>query len=144
VTADQVLVVRRTIKASPQRLFDAWTQPRQLCAWWGPRPVRCASAEVDLRIGGRYRIVNALPDGGTVTIEGEFRAIDSPHELVYTWRIDDDAGALSLVTVRFEPQGRATEVIVIHEQIASPVVRESHQKGWLGCLDGLEGYVSEG
>ncbi len=57
------LVVRRTIKAGPERVFEAWTRPELLLAWWGPRPVRCSGAEVDLRVGGRYRIDNQLPDG---------------------------------------------------------------------------------
>lgn len=63
-----VLVVRRTIRASAERIFDAWTQPEHLMAWWGPKPVTCSSAGVDLRTGGKYRIVNALPDGNAVTI----------------------------------------------------------------------------
>jgi len=66
------LVTRRTIRASVARLFEAWTQPDKLCAWWGPSPVTCSGAEVDLRVGGRYRIANALPDGKTLIIEGEF------------------------------------------------------------------------
>jgi glutathione S-transferase len=140
-----VLVVRRTIRAQAARIFDAWTQPEQLRAWWGPRPVTCSGAEVDLRVGGRFRIDNALPDGTTVTIEGEFRAIEPPHRLVYTWRMGTGPGAEnSLVTVRFEPRGDATEVVVVHEQLASEVVRESHEKGWDGCLDGLERYAADG
>jgi len=59
-----------------------------------------------------------------------------PHRLVYTWRAGDDQ--VSRVTVRFEPRGDATEVIVIHEQIPNEAVRESHEGGWKGCLDGLE------
>jgi uncharacterized protein YndB with AHSA1/START domain len=132
------LVARRTIRASVERVFDAWTDPVQLRAWWGPRPVTCSGAEVDLRTGGRYRIVNALPDGGTLTIHGEFRLVEAPHRLVYTWCIGDDPKETSLVSVRFEPRGDATEVIVVHEDIAAEPVRDSHEKGWSGCLDGLE------
>jgi len=136
------LVTRRTIRASAVRLFDAWTQPEQLRAWWGPRPVTCSGAEVDLRVGGRYRIDNALPDGKTLTIEGEFQVVEAPHRLVYTWRAGDDQA--SLVTVRFEPRGDATEVIVIHEQIPNETVRESHEGGWKGCLEGLERHFAAG
>jgi uncharacterized protein YndB with AHSA1/START domain len=134
------LVARRRIRAKAARVFGAWTQPEQLRAWWGPRPVTCADAEVDLRVGGRYRIVNALPDGSRVTIDGEFRVVDAPHKLVYTWRIDDGTVGASLVTVRFEPFGDETEVIVVHEDISTEAVRESHESGWRGCLNGLELY----
>lgn len=66
------LVVRRTIHASAERLFEAWTQPICLKEWWGPDNVRCVDAEVDLRVGGGYRIANQFPDGKLVWIVGEF------------------------------------------------------------------------
>lgn len=133
-----VLVVRRTIRASAERIFAAWTQPEQLCAWWGPRPVTCCAAEVDLRVGGRYRIVNLLPDGTKLPIEGAFEHVDPPHKLVYTWHMGHELAESSRVTVRFEARGEATEVIVVHEQIPTAGVRDSHEQGWEGCLDGLE------
>jgi uncharacterized protein YndB with AHSA1/START domain len=136
------LVTRRTIRASAARLFDAWTQPEQLRAWWGPRPVTCSGAEVDLRVGGRYWIANALPDGTILAIEGEFQVVEPPHKLVYTWRAGDDQA--SRVTVRFEPRGDVTEVIVVHEQIPSERIRDSHERGWIGCLDGLERHLAVG
>jgi uncharacterized protein YndB with AHSA1/START domain len=142
VSEGLVLVTRRTIRAPAARLFDAWTQPDQLRAWWGPRPVTCSGAEVDLRAGGRYRIDNLLPDGRTLIIEGEFHVVEPPHKLVYTWRAGEDQ--VSRVTVRFEPRGDATEVIVLHEQIADERVRESHEGGWKGCLDGLERHFIDG
>jgi uncharacterized protein YndB with AHSA1/START domain len=130
------LVTRRTIRASAARLFDAWTEPEQLRAWWGPRPVTCSGVQIDLRVGGRYQIANALPDGTTFMIEGEFELVEPPHKLVYTWRAGEDRA--SRVTVRFEPRGDATEVIVIHEHIPNESIRQSHLGGWDGCLDGLE------
>ncbi|HEY1690810.1 MAG TPA: SRPBCC domain-containing protein [Polyangiaceae bacterium] len=136
------LVVRRTIRANPERLFQAWTDPEELVAWWGPRPVTCSRAEVDLRVGGHYRIDNLLPDGGKIAIVGEFRVVDAPRRLVYTWSMGADER--SLVTVRFEPRGAdATEVIVVHEEIPSEGVRDSHEQGWNGCLDGLERHAGE-
>ncbi len=137
-----VLVVRRTIRANPERIFDAWTRPEHLRVWWGPRPVTCSNAEVDLRVGGAYRIDNALPDGKTVVIEGGFQRIERPHLLVYTWRMGESPS--SLVTVRFERRGDATEVIVIHENVPSETARESHREGWNGCLDGLAAFFVSG
>jgi uncharacterized protein YndB with AHSA1/START domain len=138
MAAAVALVVRRTIRASAERVFEAWTRPELLRAWWGPRPVTCSAAEVDLRVGGRYRIVNALPDGNSLAIVGEFRVVEAPRRLVYTWRMGEASQETSLVTVRFEARGAATEVVVVHEEIPSEPVRDSHEKGWDGCLDGLE------
>ncbi len=137
-----VLVVRRTIRASRERLFDAWTQPEQLKRWWGPKSVVCSDAQVDLKVGGSYRIANRFPDGNVVSISGEFEAVERPHLLVYTWRVGSEAGAAERVSVTFETRGDATEVIVTHERIASAAIRDMHEQGWVGCLDGLAQYLA--
>lgn len=135
------LVVRRIIRATPQRLFDAWTVPEQLRQWWGPQSVVCIDAAVDLRVGGEYRIANQFPDGKVLWISGEFEAIERPRRLVYTWRVSSAAGQFERVSVNFEAQGQSTEVIVTHEHVSSAQLRDLHEQGWGGCLDGLVRYV---
>jgi uncharacterized protein YndB with AHSA1/START domain len=136
------LAVRKIIQATPEKLFTAWTQPEQLKKWWGPASVICVDAEVDLRIGGRYRIGNQLPDGTILWITGEFQVIEPPHKLVYTWRMGPEAQPAELVTVSFEPRpAGATEVIVVHERIPDKTARDTHEQGWVGCLDGLAKYL---
>ena len=135
------LVLRRLIRATPERLFEAWTEPTQLQSWWGPEGVTCERAEVDLRVGGRYRIGNAFPDGSVVVLMGEFEVIERPNRLTYTWRIDGSAGDSERVTVRFEPRDGATEVIVTHERIPDEMMRDQHRRGWEGCLEGLVRFV---
>jgi uncharacterized protein YndB with AHSA1/START domain len=149
--SDITLVVRRTIRATPERLFAAWTEPEQLRQWWGPQNVRCPTAEIDLRVGGRYRLANEFPDGSVWWVSGIFEAVRPPSLLVYSWELA--AGALTpggprppeqgaeRVTVRFEPRGAATEVIVQHERIGDETARVSHEQGWFGCLDGLVALV---
>jgi uncharacterized protein YndB with AHSA1/START domain len=135
------LEVRRVIRATADRIFEAWTQPAHLREWWGPRDVTCVDAQVDLRVGGRYRIANRYPDGRIVCIVGEFEVITPPHELVYTWRLESDAQPAERVRVRFEPRADGTEVIVVHERIIDPTVRDRHREGWHGCLEGLAEYL---
>ena len=132
------LVTRRLIHAPTQRLFDAWTTPEHLLRWWGPRNVTCIAAEVDLRVGGAYRLGNRFEDGRVSWVSGRFEEIAPPHRLVYTWNLEGDPRPPELVTVRFESRGAATEVIVVHERIATPTLRDGHAAGWLGCLEGLE------
>lgn len=134
--------MRRIISATPERLFDAWTRPEKLRQWWGPESVTCTAAEVDLRVGGLYRIANQFPDGTTTWISGQFEHIDRPHKLVYTWRIGADTGAPERVTVLFESCAGGTEVVVTHERIADVLMRERHAQGWRGCLDGLKTYLA--
>lgn len=140
--ANVTLVVRRTIHARPEEVFAAWTEPVQLKRWWGPRPVICVDAEVDLRVGGHYRIANQFPDGTLLWISGEFEVVDPPYRLVYSWRVGSDPQYSERVTVKFEPQGDATEVTVVHECILNATARDRHQAGWSGCLDGLYTYLS--
>src|ERR1700693_1126996 len=132
-----VLVVHKNIQAPPERLFQAWTQPAQLRHWWGPEGVACIGAEVDLRVGGRYRIVNRLADGKVLWINGEFLSIEAPYKLVYTWALESVAGQTETVTVQFRSQGEATEVIVTHQGIPTVPIRQRHEHGWDGCLGGL-------
>jgi uncharacterized protein YndB with AHSA1/START domain len=142
MTRSLSLVVRRTILATPERLFDAWTQPEQLIKWWGPSGASCPHADIDLRVGGSYRITNLFATHETLHISGEFQVIERPNKLVYTWRIEESEGPAELVTVLFEERGGGTELIVIHERIDNIQMRERHEAGWHACIDGLVAYVS--
>ena len=137
------LEVRRLIRAPGERIFAAWTQPDQLRRWWGPPGVRCVDASVNLSVGGAYRIVNELPDGSRMTIFGEFTLISPPRLLAYTWSTDPHNPAREQVTVRFEPQGVNTEIVIVHELITDPSILEQHRYGWEGCLDGMQEYLTE-
>jgi uncharacterized protein YndB with AHSA1/START domain len=136
------LVARRLIRAPVQRVFAAWTEPERLKLWWGPEAVTCPEAEVDLRVGGAYRLANLLPDGRVIWVSGEFLEVEPPRKLVYTWLVGDPSAAAerTRVTVRFEPRESATEVIVVHELIASEGFRDRTSSGWDGCLASLAEY----
>jgi uncharacterized protein YndB with AHSA1/START domain len=130
------LVVRKTIRATPERLFDAWTQPTQLRQWWGPQDVECVDAQIDLRVGGHYRIANRFRDGRLVWISGQFEVIDPPHRLEYTWRLEPQT-TWERVSVRFERSRGGTDVVVTHDRIADERTRDTHERGWRECLDDL-------
>jgi uncharacterized protein YndB with AHSA1/START domain len=141
------LVIERTIPASPRRVYDAWTDPQQLMQWWGPPGVSCPVAEVDLRVGGRYRIANGLPDGRVVWIVGEFREVVDGERLVYSWHMETDGVATSddsTVTVEFIAEGDGTKLRIVHERLVDEAVRNEHAMGWEGCLDGLVAHVARG
>lgn len=148
--AERRVIVRRRIRSSPEQLFEAWTCREALLQWWGPRGVECTGAEVDLRVGGSYLLENRLPGGQMVTIRGVFERIEAGRELVFTWSVRKDGGPASpfeRVTVQFVPSSPAateTEVTVIHDRIPTLSTAEEHQLGWIGCLEGLDGYVSSG
>ena len=78
--ADQraaTLEIRRLVPAARERVFDAWTQAKELDRWSAPAPMT-PRAEVDLRVGGRYRIVMRDPDGVERSVGGVYRVIERP------------------------------------------------------------------
>lgn len=145
MTADQCtpLVVRRIVKASRERVFAVWTDPRHLLKWWGPKGVQCVDPAVDLRVGGSYRIGNQLPDGSTLWIAGEYEEISPPEKLIFSWRVEGRKSPPQQVIVELieRNEGRETEVVVIHKRIPDQATYEDHLAGWIGCLDGLCEYM---
>ena len=132
------LITQRTVRATPEALFRAWTTPEILQTWWGPAGVECCGVEIDLRVGGAYRIGNRTPDGSVVWIAGVFEAVTPPHGLVFTWSVGGDAGAaVERVAVTFTACEAGTRVVVRHDRIPDAQTRDSHEAGWTGCLDGL-------
>lgn len=139
----EILKVRRFVAASPDRVFQAWTDSDEMKKWWGPNGVTCLSVEVDLRIGGQYRIENRLPDGSVLWISGKFEVIEKPHLLIYTWIVENTSPTTERIEVQFKQHGSGTNVIIIHDRIATKVLSERHQQGWIGCLEGLAEYLIE-
>jgi uncharacterized protein YndB with AHSA1/START domain len=95
------------------------------------------TAQVDLRVGGRYRIVMRGPDGDDKIVGGVYRVIERPSRLVYTWKWEESAMADSVVTIEFHERGKATEVVLRHEGLSDPESRGRHEHGWKACLDNL-------
>ena len=134
--AEATLEIRRTVPAPRERVFDAWTQATELNRWSAPSPMK-STAEVDLRVGGRYRLVMRSPDGIERRVSGVYRTIDRPSKLVYTWRWEESPMPDSIVTVEFHERGKETEVVLRHEGLTDAESRARHEHGWNGCLDNL-------
>ena len=135
----ETLRLSRFIPAPPDRVFNAWTDPDEMRKWWGPQGVNCLAVEIDLRVGGQYRIANELPDKSVLWISGEFEAIKKPHRLTYTWIVENEKPTKERVDVQFERQDVGTRVTITHERISTKALKEQHHHGWMGCMDGLVG-----
>lgn len=132
------LTLTRLIRAPREAVFAAWTEPELLKQWWGPGPVTCPEAHVDLREGGAYRIANLEADGSITWISGHFERVQAPEELVYTWNVSILPAGATLVRVKFLLHPQGTELMLVHERFAVEAVRDMHLQGWGGCLDKLE------
>jgi uncharacterized protein YndB with AHSA1/START domain len=134
--------LERTFAAAPEQVFDAWTSPAVLERWWAAAPTWTSpGCEVDLREGGRYLLRMRDEDGELHVVGGEYREVDRPRRLVYTWCWEGEDGPhpghVSLVTVEFHAQGEQTTVVLEHSGLASLESREGHGEGWNACLDNL-------
>ena len=139
------LIIRRTINAPRERVFNAWTQPEHLKSWWRANPAWSTEiAEVDLRVGGKYRLGMRDPEKeGPHVCYGEFREVDPPNKVVYTWSWEPpemDVG-VTLVTVEFREKGDATELVLTHEKFPTAEAASEHSKGWTGCIEVFVGFV---
>ena len=143
-SANNVLV-RRTFPATPEQLFAAWTDPALLAQWWGPPGTKINSVEVDLRVGGSYRIGLAHADDRVFFVRGIYEEIQPPQKLVFTWRWerpDMDIGE-SRVTLEFQKKGQSTEILLTHAQLPDEAARSAHKEGWIGILDNLNKVLVE-
>jgi len=130
------LQVRRSFKASPERLFEAWTAPEELKRWHAPAPAVVSLVEIDARAGGRYRIHMRDPEGREFHVSGEYRVVDRPRRLVFTWKWEHE-DITTQVTLEFKPQGSGTELVLTHEGLPSEASKGRHEHGWNGIFDKL-------
>ena len=134
------LELRRTLDATPERVFRAWTDLNQLRRWWGPGGFTLPEAEQDLRVGGAYRFGMRGPDGVTRWLRGEYREIRPPERLVFTWNWEADGDAAeTVVSVQLFARGRQTEIVVTHGPFLTASSRDGHNLGWISTLDRLPG-----
>jgi uncharacterized protein YndB with AHSA1/START domain len=139
------LTLNRSYPVSPEKVWRAWTDPEAVKQWWGPGPGEPVSlAELDVRAGGRFRIVFGGPDGKAHECAGVYREVVPNRKLAFTWTWPNSTpGRESLVTVTFKAAGRGTELVFRHEQFFDEKVRDDHERGWSGSLDKLERFLQD-
>ena len=79
------IVITRVYNVSPQRLWDAWTQPDQLAQWWGKRGWNAIpeSIVLDVRPGGTFRVTTVDATGEEMTSEGTYETVEPPHRISF-------------------------------------------------------------
>jgi uncharacterized protein YndB with AHSA1/START domain len=133
-----VVRIERTFAAAAEEVFDAWTSPEVMRRWFHcEADWTTPEAEVDLRLGGRVRIVMQRPDGTTAEAHGEYTLIDRPHRLVMTWTFADEPANEQLLELTFTESAGSTNVLLVNSRISRGDRRDSQDRGWHGCLDQL-------
>jgi uncharacterized protein YndB with AHSA1/START domain len=144
VTADresgETLVVRRFIPVPRERVFAAWLDPASLAAWMRPAGTTDVTAEVDPRVGGKFRIVMVqVPAQFEHT--GEYLVIEPPRRLSFTWISRATDHRPTTVTIELFERKGGTELVLTHRQLPSSQI-ESHRSGWSDIMRELQGRFS--
>ncbi len=140
------LTITREYAAPPERVWRAWTDPQALKQWWATSGNdRTSLVELDVRVGGRYRICFGGADGNDHEAAGTYQEVVKPRKLVFTWSWPRTTPErVSLVTILFNAKGTGTELVFKHEQVADETARDNHKRGWTGLLEKLAEFVEAG
>lgn len=128
------LVVRKQMAASCEEVFDAWTDPMSLMEIMKPGSVQRVDAEVDARVGGKYRI-DMIGASDITRHTGEYLIIDRPRLLKFTWISKYTDNRPSVVTIELTPRGAAQcEIVLTHTGLPQDQVKQ-HIQGWSFIVD---------
>jgi uncharacterized protein YndB with AHSA1/START domain len=132
--SERELVVTRTFNGPARIVFEAWTRPELLQRWWAPKSTGMSllSCEMDVRVGGRYRLVFSHGASKPVAFFGTYIEVTPHSRLVWT-NEESDQGAVTTVT--FEEKDGKT-LLVMHEIYPSKEALES-------AIAGMEGGMRE-
>jgi glutathione S-transferase len=138
------LVLTRHFKASPARVFAAFTEKPLMQAWYGPETHTVPHCDIDARVGGKYRIELHSPAGGVHIVTGEFREIAAPERLVYTWGWlrGDGRSPETLVTITFRARDGGTDLTLEQSGFLTREERDAHGEGWTSSLNALEAMLA--
>jgi uncharacterized protein YndB with AHSA1/START domain len=138
------LHLERIMSAPPAHVFRACVEPQRVSEWWGPAGFTVPHIDLDVREGGRYRIVMQPPKGDRFCLRGEYRSVEPPGRLSYTFEWDpptpDDQQ--TLVTLTFQPVDRGTRLVLDHGPFTTDERLQLHEAGWIETLDRLEAWLA--
>lgn len=141
---EREVTLTRIYDAPRETVFRAWTDPKQVARWWGPKMFTNPVCEVDARPGGKLRIVMRGPDGNDYPMRGEFREVVSPERLSFTnIAVDQEDRPIidGFTTVLFAAEGGKTRLTVITrgKAVAPGAIQylQGMEMGWSMSLEKL-------
>lgn len=141
-----VLDLERVLIAPNEQIFRALTEPRELAKWWGPHGFTTPEIELDLTVGGGYRFTMQPPDGEPFHLSGQFREIDPPSRLAYTFRWDepDPDDRETIVKLTLHTAGDVTKAVLWQGEFATEARLALHRSGWTDSFEKLRQLFESG
>lgn len=137
--ADGVVRVSRMLPAAPATVFDAWVNPAKLQRWWAGEQRIVRIHDLDVRVGGAWRISFDTPEGNHFEMQGVYHEVAPPQRLSFSWTAarNGEAGAQSTVVIEFAPAISGTLLTVVHHLPADAPDAASVRPGWESSLNRL-------
>jgi uncharacterized protein YndB with AHSA1/START domain len=138
------LHLERVLLAPRALVFRMHTEPDLLAQWWGPKGFTAPGIELDLRVGGSYRITMQPPEGDHFLLSGEFREVSPATRLIYTfrWEPPDPDDRETVVHFSLRDQDDSTALTIEQQPFATEARRALHEQGWTESLDRLQEVIS--
>jgi uncharacterized protein YndB with AHSA1/START domain len=135
-----VLEIERVLPAAPEAVFTAFTDPDELAKWWGPEGFTIPTLEFEARVGESYRIEMQPPEGDPFHLTGEFREVEAPVRLAFTfvWEPANPDDLETLAELSFVDLGGSTAVELTQGAFKTEERRALHRDGWGESFDKLE------
>ena len=139
-TSELMLELTRTLPAERAAVWRAMTDASELARWWGPKGFTAPEVEFEPGVGESYRITMQPPEGDPFRLFGEFREVDPPRRLSYTFVYDppDPDDRETVVMLALEERGEQTEVVFSQGRFATQERLELHRGGWSDSFDRLQ------
>jgi uncharacterized protein YndB with AHSA1/START domain len=111
-TNDRERVITRTINGPARLVWEAWTKPEIFSRWWVPKaaPMKLLSCELDVRVGGKYRLVFDFGESRTMAFFGTYTEVVPAARLV--WTNEEDPASSFVSTLTFEERGEQTHLVL--------------------------------
>jgi uncharacterized protein YndB with AHSA1/START domain len=132
------VLIQLSLPADRARVWRALTVPDALCAWFWPQAAFGTVADVDLRVGGSFRI---HAPSAQIGVSGTYQALDPPRCMIMTWQWDGE-DHVSLVMIDLATVGDRTELTLRHERLSGDTAPDEHGQGWSDCFDRLPAWLT--
>lgn len=151
---ERVILISRVVDAPRDLVFEAFTNPKHLTRFWGPKGFDCTDCKVDLRVGGSFSILMRGPDGNSYPAVGIYEEVTPPEQIVYSGTANEGhpcGGGIpprSTVTMRFTEEGAKKTKIVVHSLLQTSADKEAaiaggFSIGWNDSIDRLEAFLAK-
>ena len=135
--ADREIVISREFDAPRELVWEAWTNPKHVVNWWGPRGFSTAIEKMDVRPGGVWKHVMRGPDGANYPNKSVFKEVVKPERIVYSHggRQENGPGTSFVSTWTFDAVTAGRTRVTIRMVFPSPAARDLVVKEF-GAIEG--------